>query len=391
MRTVLTGCRLTLVGLVAAVAGAQGVGRGERSPADVPNAGFWPTERMMHLAIDRITEEMAKEYAFDEAQLWNTRELLKERFPRWLEDNRAELQTLLNQYIEAVMAGEPPSPEHVADWARRAKPLFEEFTTLVEDTVADMGTYLTDEQRVLVEGQMAAFRVGAQYMNQRLDTWSHGGYDWRSEWPRSEEFKARERERQKQLEREATAARNEVLGIPNESGSPSYAAAPAADTTRAEAAGPQSSPREPSGKKDEWEIYVEDFIRRYQLDEAQRNNAYKYLRDQMALRDRYLRSRLSRITAVENKLKAAQTDEEREKVRAELKQLHDPIEQMFEKLKERLDRLPTRKQRALAAAAGGAADSSSLREQMQQRARSEKKAPTETSGNQTSSAEGGKR
>ncbi len=381
MRTMLAGCRLMLVGLLTVGAGAQGVGRGERSAAQVPGAGFWPTERMMNLAIDRITEQMAKEYGFDEAQLWNTRELLKERFPRWLEDNRAELQTLMNQYIEAVMAGEPPTPEHVADWARRAKPLFEEFTTLVEDTVADMGTYLTDEQRILVEGQMAAFRVGAQYMNQRLDTWSRGGYDWRSEWPRSEEFKTRERERQQQLEREATAARNEVLGIPSEDGSVNYAAAPSGEATRTENVKPQPAPRESSGKKDEWEVYVENFIQRYQLDEAQRNNAYKYLRDQMALRDRYLRSRLSRINAVENKLKAAQTEEERDKVRAELKQLHEPIEQMFEKLKERLDRLPTRKQRALAAA--GAPDSSALREQMQQRAHSEKKISGAQPGNQT--------
>ncbi len=81
---------------------------------DHPPAGFWPTERMMDLAFDRISENLAKHYSFDEAQMWDTRDLLKQRFPAWLEQNRGEIQSLMNEYFEALLANEPPAPEEVA-------------------------------------------------------------------------------------------------------------------------------------------------------------------------------------------------------------------------------------------------------------------------------------
>lgn len=373
--------RIVLWAALAATAVGQNFGSPPPGPppgGEYPSAGFWPTERMMDLFINRITEEMAKEYGFDDAQLENTRELLRDRFPRWLQDNRAELQTLTNQWIEAIMGNDPPAPEEVADWARRAKPLFGEFTTMVEDTVEDMGTYLTDEQRILVDGQMAAFRVGTNYMNQRLETWSRGGYDWRSEWPRSEQFKNKERERRERLEREAQVAKNTAMGLPSETGE-----GPAvSDVTGDGVAGPtvvahpdqKTKSAEKPAAKDAWAQYVEDFIRRYQLDEGQRNLAQRYLRDQTTLRDRYLKSKISRINAVETKLRAAKDDEEKKKVAAELEQLNAPMERMFDILKDRLNRLPTRKQRAAAEATTPAAGEggSSLRDQMETRAKAAK-------------------
>lgn len=370
------GLRIALWAMVAATAVSQDNRQPpSRDGAEYPPAGFWPTEKMMSAIIDRLTEQMAKEYGFDDAQLWNTRDLLTDRFPRWFQDNRAVLQALTNQYIEAVIGSEPPTPEEVADWSQRAKPLFNEFFMLVEDTVDDMGTYLTDEQRIVVEGQMAAFRVGTNYMNQRLEVWSKGGYDWLSEWPRSDEFRRREAERRQRLEREATLARNEVLGIPTETEGPI-----APDATVVGPAGPsdpaaKAARPDKAAALDEWAQYVEDFIRRFQLDEGQRNLAHRYLRDQTTLRDRYLRSRIARINAVETKLKSAASDEEKVKVAAELDQLNAPIERMFQLLKERLDRLPTRKQRAAAEATGTSTagdGGASLREQMEARAKAAK-------------------
>lgn len=126
-----------------------------RQRARIPTEGFWPTRVMMERGIDRLTEELAKQYEFDEEQLARTRELLKERFPRFFEENRAEIQALMNQFFEAQLRGEPPTPEDVADWSQRVLPLFNQFTQLARDTADDMREYLTDDQAVRLEGNIA--------------------------------------------------------------------------------------------------------------------------------------------------------------------------------------------------------------------------------------------
>ncbi|GEM_PF-910211 len=354
-----TGFALGLVtaGCFLAIAVAQDYDPERRSPrrGSMPPAGFWPTERMIELAIDRITEKMAETYGFDEDQLWNTRDLLKSRFPQWMQDNRAELQALTNQWIETVMAGEPPTPEEVADWSNRALPLFEEFTGLVDETIEDMRTYLTPEQEVLLDGQKAFFQVGLNYMRDRLNTWKAGGYDWRTEWPRSEEFRRQEHVRQQRLQQEAENARLAAMGIAPAAGNSAPDAAPAGRNPPAERKLFLPKPGETDKAQDEWAVYVENFIKRYRLDEAQQNAARRFLRDQQELRDRYLRRKLPEIESLEQRQKAAQTDEERAKVRAEVEQLNRPIERYFQRLKDRLETLPTRKQRAAAAESDKAA------------------------------------
>ena len=333
----------------------------QKPPAEIPTAGFWPTQRMVDSAIDRISDEMAKIYAFDDEQVWNTRDVLKARFPQWMEQNRAELQTLTNQYFEALLSGEPPTPEEVADWSARALPLFDQFTQMVDQTTEDMRTYMTDDQQVLLNGQLAAMQVGMNYMQQRLNTWKDGGYDWESEWPRSQEFKKRQGAREKQLQNEADRAANEAMGFPTAGGTTDAAGgttdaagaegglgAPAGKERQFAASQPKSEP------KDEWTLYVENFIRRYSLDDAQQGLARKYLTSSLEERDKYLKRKLPDINTVEGKLKTAKTDDERETVRSELSKLNAPLDRYFGRLKERLDSIPTRKQRAAAALANDA-------------------------------------
>ncbi len=352
MNTTMLRLWTVLVALAATGAVAQDYPPPVRPPhrGDVPPAGFWPTERLLDHLIDRITDEMAGIYGFDEDQLWNTRDTLKARFPVWLQQNRPQIQTLINQYMEAVTAGEPPTPEEVADWAARAQPLLDEFTSLVDETTEEMRGYLTDEQQVILDGQRAAMQVGMNYMRQRLATWKDGGYAWQTEWPRSDAFRAQEQERRKQFEREAERAKLQAMGLPPDTGTaPGAGGAAAAGEGATPGAKPVTPTRPASGTKDEWATYVENFIKRYQLDEAQQNSAHKFLRNQQELRDRYLQKRLTDVKTLEDRQKAAKSDDEKEQVRAEYERLNKPIERYFQRLKERLETLPTRKQRATAA------------------------------------------
>jgi hypothetical protein len=337
---------LATMGLATALAAAQSdnpAPQGARR-ADVPNAGFWPTQRMVESAIERITEELGKVYSLDEDQMLNTQDLLKQRFPRWMEENRAQLQTLGNQWVEAMISSEPPTPEQVADWAARCQPLLQEFSVLADETSADMRMYMTDEQQVLLDGQLAAMHVGINYMQQRMETWKAGGYDWKSEWPRSEEFKRQEPERRKRLEQESERQKLIAMGIDPGTAPPGGGGAAPPGQEK------PPTPPKPTGNatKDDWTVYVENFIKRYQLDEGQQNNARKYLRDGQELRDKHLTRKLTEIRTLEEKQKSATTDEEKEKVRVAFERINRPVEQMFEQLKIKLDKLPTRKQRAAA-------------------------------------------
>jgi len=345
------------VAALAAVAGAQEArDRGDRPRLarpgfDRPPAGFWPTERMMDLAFDRMSENLAKHYSFDDAQMWNTRDLLKQRFPVWLEQNRGEIQSLMNEYFEALLANEPPSPAEVALWSQRVQPLVQEFVGLVQQTSDEMRTYMTDEQQVLLDGELAAMQVGVSYMNQRLNVWGQGGYDWETEWPRSDQFKRDRDQREQQLQQEAARAKAQAMNQPLSPGGPE---ASGQATPPEGAGGPAAAVKAPATKassqpKDDWTAYVESFIQRYKLGEDQQNQARKILRSLLEQRDSYLRRKATEIAELEAKMRGAKSEDERQVFRKRFDEFNGPVERMFNQLKERLDRIPTRKQRAEAA------------------------------------------
>ena len=348
MKTLKLWMQLTVAAALAAGAVAQNYDPADQGPARPrkPAGGNLLTDRLIDSTINRITDHMAELYGFDEDQLWNTRDTLKARFPQWLQQNRDELQALFVQYAEAVVGDDPPTPDDVADWAARALPLMQQFTGLVDESAEEMRGYLTDQQQVVLEGQRAAMQVATNYMQQRLSVWENGGYDWKTEWPGSRTFHEQERARQQQLEREARQARNVAMGLPADADAPP-AAGGAAPSGKPDL---QTRPA-PGGPKDEWVVYTENFIKRYQLDEAQQNSAHKFLRDQQALRDRYLQRHVDEIKTLEEKQNAAKDEGAQALVKADYQRLYKPVEGYFERLKERLETLPRRNQRAAAAQA----------------------------------------
>lgn len=326
--------------------------RSRRRQEDLPPAGFWPTETMMDRIIDRISDDMGRAYSFDEDQLYNTRELFKERFPTWLNDNRAEIMQLTNEYLEALLSKEPPDVDFVADWAQRALPLFEDFTDLSEEVGEEMRTYLTEDQQVILDGQLAGFRVGMSYMQQRVGRWSEGGYDAETEWPGNPGVhRAQEKEDElirQDMDNAGRIARgdppiessDDTTVPPDDVGS---GAVPGGTTTAQPGAKPTAAPPQ---LKDEWTKYVEDFIRRYLLNDEQQTRAYKYLHFAHEQRDQYLGRRSARLGQAKSAMSTAKTEQERAKAGQIYERLNRPLERMFTQLKEKLDKLPTRKQRS---------------------------------------------
>jgi len=319
--------------------------RPEDGEADV-REGLFFTDRIIDRAINRVTEDLAEHYGLDEDQLYNTRAIVKERFPRFFQENRAQLIRIANRWMEVMLADEPPTPEEVAEWAQLVTPLLGQFAGLVEETAQDMRSFMTDEQQVKLDGELAMFRVGLDYANRRLQVWANGGYDWEAEWPRSEKFREKEWERARELEREQRRARAEAMGLdPN---SVDGGSAGDGGVTREN---PPTHPTSQPDRTDDWAAYVENFIRRYKLDETQKTAAYKLLRRAQEDRERYLRRKLADIEAVEKRLREAKTDEERARAKADYERLNEPLDCYFRRLKDGLETLPTRRQRAEAAKA----------------------------------------
>lgn len=355
---------LLLAALLAALAAAQeseGNGESPAPRAAVPTEGFWPTRVMIDRVLDRITEEMTEAYDLTEEQTEKTRALLKEHVPRFLEENRAEIQSLMNQFFEVQLAGQPPTPEEVAGWSQRVLPLMQKLEGLATQVTDQMRTYMSDEQVVRLEGEIAAFHAGLTLARNKLNVWAGGGYDPQTEWVFDRaERRRREREERRRLEQEMQSARAEVVGElpagPTEGRAPPGAgpeetARPGSPPAAAAGNGPTAGvpATQPAGAKDEWEQYVEDFSRRYELKESQKQDALRILRALQKDRDDYLRRKAAQLEQVAARLRAATGDAERQKAAAESDRLHAPLKRMFQQLKDRLDRLPTRAQREAAA------------------------------------------
>lgn len=306
------------------------------------------TPGIINNVINRITDEMGRHYGFDDDQVWNARDVLKSQFPDWFMNHRREIVPLMNEYVEMICDDEPPTPERVAEWVSRVQPLANDFMVRVEESAEELRDFMTEEQQQILSGELAAINVAVGQMNRRFEVWKRGGFDWETEWPGSERFHREEVRRQQQLIDQQNQAREEVWG-------PGVSAEMLRDGEIVIA--PEIE--EPQGKggggaspnKDAWEIYVEDFIKRYDLDEAQQNQAHKILRAQLEDRADYLRRIDGRVRELQRAFSKAKTEEEKARLREQVDRLNTPLQRRFELLKERLDRIPTRKQREVAAMA----------------------------------------
>jgi hypothetical protein len=355
--------RLFVICLLAVLPLSLAAGQQNGSPEEpplrrtpIPTEGFWPTRLMIDRVLDRITEEIAEQYELDEEQMEKTRALLKERVPLFLDENRAEIQTLMNQFFEVQLAGEPPAPEEVAGWSKRVLPLVEKLENLATQVADQMRSYLSEEQVLRLEGEMAAFQAGLNLARGKLQVWADGGYDPQTEWVYDRaERRRREREERRRLEQEMQAARQEVLGEPRDPAGTGNGTSGAAgstgdgQTTAARSSPPVAPATQPAAAKDEWELYVEDFTRRYELNEAQRQEAQRILRARQKDRDEYLRRKAGQLEQVAARMRSAASEAERQKASADAERLNAPVKRMFQQLKDQLGRLPTRAQREAAA------------------------------------------
>lgn len=321
----------------------------------VPEYGFWPTPLMIDRIIDRITEEMAGNYTMDEDQRERTAAIFRSKLVPFFMENRAEIQTLVNEFFEVQLNKEAPTSEMVAEWSQRVMPILRDFESVVDNVTDDMREYFTDDQVTKMEGELAAIKTGFTLANNKLGSWAAGKYDPEVEWftpgPAREK---REREQAEEMDRAMRDAQEQAEARARE----------AENATRLEVGGVavQPMPADPARKavsqpvvKDEWTLYTEDFIRRYELEPEQEQKAREFLRARQVERDRYLQKKAADIARVTQAAADATDEEKRKHSKEEADRLEAPVSRMFQQLRDKLNTLPTRAQRARAEPPAGSA------------------------------------
>jgi hypothetical protein len=323
----------------------------------IPTEGFWPTKLMMERIFERVADEMASNYEMDDDQRDRTASLFKGRLARFLEKNRPEIQSLMNEFFEVQLHNQAPSPQAVATWSQRVLPLLDDLKGVVEDMTEGMREYFTDDQVTKLEGELAAFHTGLTIASAKLGTWAAGQYDPEREWfapgpgrermQRDEAAKMEAQMADAQQQAERTAA-DEAAAHGNTSVAVGEPQERPADLPARNGASPGSAPASRPSLKDDWTIYTEDFVRRYDLEPEQEQKARSFLRSQQFERDRYLQRKSIEIDKVTQKALDSTSEDDRAQAKEEADRLQAPVERMFQQLKDKLNTVPTRAQRSRA-------------------------------------------
>lgn len=266
--------------------------------------------------LDALTELVGDRYLLDEGQKASFQALLmREAFDAFRE-NAPRILQYAPEALAARAAGEPFTPQQVARWTKLASPVFRDVRKRFERASREFVAELDPDQRELVQADLEASVRRLNDVERMSREWMQG------KWSAADWGLERDPIQNPDGGAEALAEadhESEAVDAPGSS-----AAAPA----------PASRPA-PAGEdlRDPWALYVKEFILRYQLDDEQQQRAWLYYHD---ARRRAEIIGAHGAVAGSRPSGAAPTRREAD------------LERLFESLKRRLDRLPTRGQRKLA-------------------------------------------
>lgn len=249
-------------------------------------------------------------------------EVVVKRWSSFFNENRAQIQPLANEFIELRMELKPPPKDRVQDWAKRAMPVFERFRSQINDSSAEIRELLEPLDRAKFDLEAMAFAAGMTLAEHKLKKWESGEFDAREFWmpTPAERRKMREERRRQRAARKGKTIVEEPEQVEEDQIALELAA---------------------------WDKYVEEFLRLYDIDEAQRTTALSCLSElkQRATAHRDLRR--EDIAKLEKRIKNhTGSKEDLAEIKKQLSELYGPIDDMFKELKGRLAHIPTAEQRA---------------------------------------------
>ncbi len=299
-----------------------------KASAKDPIEGIWPSTKLLNLMLHRWTDDMSDEFGLSAEQRPKVRQAVVHRWETFLTENRSTLQPLANEFLEMRLDREPPTTERVKAWAERARPAFEAVRKQIGEGTGEFRDWLTPEQRAKFELRALQLNVGLEFADRKLQQWQTGKVDVKDVWEdpgREGRERRRERRRERERERERTDAAAEAAQTESDA---------AADDPIAH-------------ELDSWEKYVAEFATTYEFDEGQRDAASSCLSE---LRQRAVAHRdthREEIIGLESRIQGfSGADKELDELKKQLTRLYGPIDDLFNELRSRIEKLPTAEQRA---------------------------------------------
>ncbi len=299
------------------------------SASAVPDAGFWPTPRMIDALLTRTVEAVAEQYAFDEAQYAALKEDLLARYPALFNRHRAVLQPIINEIIEMQIAQETPTAERVAEMARAVEPVLKDVRKALRGTQRKIKPLLRPEQRKRLDGDFVKIWAGFSAAETQLRRWKRGLF-------KPGDLAAQISPRSLDTESSTASGPDPAFDPPS----------------KATGDGRSSRPRDPKPKRptstpvrrqtllplDKWQAYVKRFIRQRRLDEGQSNQAMALLKEIRKRGKDHTDQNRDLFQRIASELPSADPIR-REKLEQDLDELRQPLRDLFDELQERLEDL----------------------------------------------------
>lgn len=280
--------------------------------------GLWPSPRLIRLLLVRATDDIAGRYDITDDQRTALRESIVKRWTPFLTDNRSTIQPVINEFIEMRLGLEPPSPEQMRTWAEKATPVLECLRRQVDQSTNDFRKVLSPAQRTEFELQAMQLGLGMSLAEQKLSRWRSGEFNAMEIWKPTGR-----RARTEELDANVEASDTGPTGADMDSGASPIAV-----------------------ELDAWDKHVNEVIRTYRFDDAQRDAARSCLAELKSRAAAHCDRKRKDIARLEERIQEGARDAaELGEIKNKLVELYGPVDEMFAELKRRVDRIPTNAQR----------------------------------------------
>lgn len=285
--------------------------------AETEFKGLWNVDSMMEQAAMNI----GRRYNLNDSQMEITKKMLVEEVTKFL-DTHENIWPLVRDLGRYQVKGKAPEGEMARRIGENAMPLLKDIRETILRCNEDWGSILNEDQKKLHEWDLQDMEKTFAKMEDNFSAM-----------------------------REGKSRNPGIIPGPNESDTP----APAVRKKPRATFKPKLSreARENRLQEDTWDAYVQEFIKRYQLTDAQSESARSILRECKVRASAYRRSKDRDFMKARTRLQetrqsdlSASMKKTKEQVWMKLLQnLRKPVDDLFQELKDRLARIPTAAQK----------------------------------------------
>ncbi|MBN1343379.1 MAG: hypothetical protein JXQ73_11900 [Phycisphaerae bacterium] len=309
-------------------------------------SNLWNIQSM----VTSAAEQIIRRYKLNDDQAEYTRKLMARRVNNLLEKHDEKIRSLFREAIAMRAIGKAPSVETIQSWAERALPVYQDAKKEILAGNKEWAEILTPEQKKIHDLDLRMMEVDFKQYEERLTRWKSGGFEPKKDWV------VQSQARRRPMPRNSRAAKGSGTkeGTPVVKKTGDQPATPTNTPPPPSAAGPPriglqqgQTPKDGQDQQVEvdpdhfWDVYVRDFVRKYRLDEGQRKQAEAILKDCKAQAQRHRTAHVEDYRRLHAALRKNRGDAG---ANEELGKLDAPINDLFEELKQRLDKILTSEQ-----------------------------------------------